>query len=178
MAKIDVANAAACLRYYGGWADKIFGQTIDTDADSLTYTRHEPIGVCGQIIPWNYPLMMWAWKVGPAVAAGNTVVIKSAEQTPLSALYAGQLVKKAGFPPGVVNVISGFGRVAGAAISSHMDVDKIAFTGSTATGRQIQVAAAKSNLKKVRTRPATSCFYLDKSLIRPLDHIGTRRQVT
>ncbi|KAJ4176681.1 aldehyde dehydrogenase (NAD(P)(+)) ald5 [Fusarium falciforme] len=149
MAKIDVANAAACLRYYGGWADKIFGQTIDTDADSLTYTRHEPIGVCGQIIPWNYPLMMWAWKVGPAVAAGNTVVIKSAEQTPLSALYAGQLVKKAGFPPGVVNVISGFGRVAGAAISSHMDVDKIAFTGSTATGRQIQVAAAKSNLKKI-----------------------------
>ncbi|EAW06814.1 aldehyde dehydrogenase family protein [Aspergillus clavatus NRRL 1] len=149
MAKVDVINAAGCLRYYGGWADKIHGQTIDTNQETLTYTRHEPVGVCGQIIPWNFPILMWAWKIGPAVAAGNVVVIKTAEQTPLSALYAAKLVKEAGFPPGVINVISGFGRVAGAAISSHMDVDKIAFTGSTLVGRTILQAAAKSNLKKV-----------------------------
>lgn len=149
MAKIDVANAAGCLRYYGGWADKIHGQTIDTNSETLSYTRHEPIGVCGQIIPWNFPLLMWAWKIGPAVAAGNTVVMKTAEQTPLSALYACKLIIEAGFPAGVINVISGFGRTAGAAISSHMDIDKVAFTGSTLVGRTILQAAAKSNLKKV-----------------------------
>ncbi|KAH8807963.1 aldehyde dehydrogenase domain-containing protein [Xylogone sp. PMI_703] len=148
-ARIDVKAAADCLRYYGGWADKITGQTIDTDPDVLAYTRHEPIGVCGQIIPWNFPILMWSWKIGPAVAAGNTVVIKTAEQTPLSGLYAAKLIKEAGFPPGVINVITGLGRVAGAAISSHMDVDKVAFTGSTAVGRLILQAAAKSNLKKV-----------------------------
>ncbi|GAD97745.1 aldehyde dehydrogenase [Paecilomyces variotii No. 5] len=148
-AKVDVANSAGCIRYYGGWADKITGQTIDTDPDNLTYTKHEAIGVCGQIIPWNFPLMMWAWKIGPAIAAGNTVVIKTAEQTPLSGLYAAKLVQEAGFPPGVINVISGFGRVAGAAISAHMDIDKVAFTGSTPVGRTILQAAAKSNLKKV-----------------------------
>ncbi|KAL3455840.1 aldehyde dehydrogenase [Aspergillus heterothallicus] len=149
MAKGDTANAIGCLRYYAGWADKIHGQTIDTNPETLTYTRHEPIGVCGQIIPWNFPLLMWSWKIGPAVAAGNTVVLKTAEQTPLSALYAAKLIKEAGFPAGVVNIISGFGRVAGAAISSHMDVDKVAFTGSTLVGRTILQAAAKSNLKKV-----------------------------
>ncbi|EEP79876.1 aldehyde dehydrogenase [Uncinocarpus reesii 1704] len=149
MAKADVANSANCIRYYGGWADKIHGKVIDTDHETLTYTRHEPVGVCGQIIPWNFPLLMWAWKVGPAVAAGNAVLIKSAEQTPLSALYMGNLVKAAGFPAGVINVLSGFGRVAGAAISSHMGIDKVAFTGSTAVGRQVLQAAAKSNLKKV-----------------------------
>lgn len=149
MAKLDIGNAAGCLRYYGGWADKIHGQTIDTNPETLSYTRHEPIGVCGQIIPWNFPLLMWSWKIGPAVAAGNTVVLKTAEQTPLSGLYAAKLIKEAGFPPGVVNVISGFGRVAGAAISSHMDIDKVAFTGSTLIGRTILQAAAKSNLKKV-----------------------------
>lgn len=149
MAKLDVANSAGCLRYYGGWADKIHGQTIDTDSGSLNYTRHEPVGVCGQIIPWNFPLLMWSWKIGPAVATGNTVVLKTAEQTPLSGLYAAKLAKEAGFPPGVINIISGFGRVAGAAIASHMDIDKVAFTGSTLVGRQILQAAAKSNLKKV-----------------------------
>jgi aldehyde dehydrogenase (NAD+) len=149
MAKIDVAGAAGSLRYYGGWADKIHGQTIDTNTETLSYTRHEAIGVCGQIIPWNFPLMMWAWKVGPAVATGNTVVLKTAEQTPLSGLYASKLIVEAGFPPGVVNVISGFGRTAGAAIASHMDIDKVAFTGSTLVGRIILQAAAKSNLKKV-----------------------------
>ncbi|KAL5338272.1 aldehyde dehydrogenase domain-containing protein [Aspergillus crustosus] len=149
MAKVDTSNSIGCLRYYAGWADKIHGQTIDTNPETLTYTRHEAIGVCGQIIPWNFPLLMWSWKIGPAIAAGNTVVLKTAEQTPLSGLYAAKLIKEAGFPPGVINIISGFGRVAGAAISSHMDIDKIAFTGSTLVGRTILQAAAKSNLKKV-----------------------------
>ncbi|EPS32996.1 Aldehyde dehydrogenase [Penicillium oxalicum] len=149
MAKGDIAAASGCLRYYGGWADKITGQTIDTNTETLSYTRHEPVGVCGQIIPWNFPILMWAWKIGPAVAAGNTVIIKTAEQTPLSGLYACKLIVEAGFPPGVINVISGFGRTAGAAISSHMDIDKVAFTGSTLVGRTILQAAAKSNLKKV-----------------------------
>ncbi|PQE11472.1 aldehyde dehydrogenase protein [Rutstroemia sp. NJR-2017a BBW] len=149
MAKGDVGMVAGCLRYYGGWADKIEGKVIDTDPDMFSYTRAEPLGVCGQIIPWNFPLLMWSWKIGPAVAAGNTVVIKTAEQTPLSALVAANLVKEAGFPPGVINIISGFGKIAGAALSAHMDVDKIAFTGSTVVGRQIMKAAAGSNLKKV-----------------------------
>jgi len=149
MAKGDVGACSGCLRYYGGWADKIEGKVIDTDPGTFNYTKKEPIGVCGQIIPWNFPLLMWAWKIGPAIAAGNTVVIKTAEQTPLSAYVAATLVKKAGFPPGVINVISGFGKVAGAAISSHMDVDKVAFTGSTVVGRQVMKAAAGSNLKKV-----------------------------
>ncbi|RHZ67320.1 aldehyde dehydrogenase family protein [Aspergillus thermomutatus] len=149
MAKGDVALSANCIRYYGGWADKIVGQTIDTNPGSLTYTRHEPVGVCGQIIPWNFPLLMWSWKIGPAISTGNTVVLKTAEQTPLSALYVAKLVKEAGFPPGVINIISGFGRVAGAAIAAHMDIDKVAFTGSTLVGRQILQVAAKSNLKKV-----------------------------
>lgn len=149
MAKGDVAAAAGCIRYYGGWADKIYGQTIDTDSGSLTYTRHEPVGVCGQIIPWNFPLLMWSWKIGPAIATGNTVVLKTAEQTPLSALYAAKLIEEAGFPPGVINIITGVGKVAGVAISLHMDIDKVAFTGSTLVGRQILQNAAKSNLKKV-----------------------------
>merc|ERR1712137_970386 len=143
MAKnVDVPSAAGCLRYYGGWADKIEGKVVDTSPDTFNYIKKEPIGVCGQIIPWNFPILMWAWKIGPAVACGNTVVIKTAEQTPLSALYAATLIKEAGFPPGVVNIISGFGKVAGAALSSHMDVDKIAFTGSTVVGRTILKAAA------------------------------------
>jgi aldehyde dehydrogenase (NAD+) len=149
IAKGDVAAAAGCIRYYGGWADKIEGKVIDTNPDTFSYTRQEPIGVCGQIIPWNFPILMWSWKIGPAIATGNTVVIKTAEQTPLSALVAANLIKEAGFPPGVINIISGFGKIAGAALSSHMDVDKIAFTGSTIVGRQIMKAAAGSNLKKV-----------------------------
>jgi aldehyde dehydrogenase (NAD+) len=149
MAMGDVGACAGCLRYYGGWADKIEGKVIDTTPDTFNYTKKEPIGVCGQIIPWNFPLLMWAWKIGPAIACGNTVVIKTAEQTPLSALVAAKLIVEAGFPPGVINVISGFGKIAGAALSSHMDVDKVAFTGSTVVGRQIMKAAAGSNLKKV-----------------------------
>jgi aldehyde dehydrogenase (NAD+) len=149
VAKGDVAASASCFRYYGGWADKIYGQTIDTDSGSLTYTRHEPVGVCGQIIPWNFPLLMFAWKIGPAIATGNTVVLKTAEQTPLSALYVATLINEAGFLPGVINIISGFGRTAGSAIATHMDIDKVAFTGSTPVGRQILRDAANSNLKKV-----------------------------
>ena len=149
MAKVDVGLSSGCLRYYGGWADKIHGKVIDTDPETFNYTRHEPVGVCGQIIPWNFPLLMWAWKIGPALATGNTVVLKTAEQTPLSGLYAATLVEKAGIPAGVVNILSGFGKTAGAAIASHMDIDKVAFTGSTVTGRTILQAASKSNLKKV-----------------------------
>jgi len=149
MAKIDVSLSSGCLRYYGGWADKIHGKVIDTDPETFNYTIHEPVGVCGQIIPWNFPLLMWAWKIGPAIATGNTVVLKTAEQTPLSGLYACTLVEKAGIPAGVINVLSGFGKTAGAAIASHMDIDKVAFTGSTVVGRTILQASAKSNLKKV-----------------------------
>uniref|UniRef100_A0A4W2H287 aldehyde dehydrogenase (NAD(+)) n=1 Tax=Bos indicus x Bos taurus TaxID=30522 RepID=A0A4W2H287_BOBOX len=146
---VDLDMVLKCLRYYAGWADKYHGKTIPIDGDYFSYTRHEPVGVCGQIIPWNFPLLMQAWKLGPALATGNVVVMKVAEQTPLTALYVANLIKEAGFPPGVVNVIPGFGPTAGAAIASHEDVDKVAFTGSTEVGHLIQVAAGKSNLKRV-----------------------------
>ena len=149
LAQNDVRMSLGCLRYYGGWADKIEGKVVDTNSDTFNYVKKEPVGVCGQIIPWNFPLLMWSWKIGPAIAAGCTVVLKTAEQTPLSALVAASLIKEAGFPKGVVNIISGFGKVAGAALSAHMDVDKVAFTGSTVVGRTILKAAASSNLKKV-----------------------------
>ncbi|XP_048412074.1 aldehyde dehydrogenase, mitochondrial-like [Stegostoma tigrinum] len=145
----DLNLVIKCLRYYAGWADKYHGKTIPLDGNYFCYTRHEPVGVCGQIIPWNFPLLMQAWKLGPALATGNVVVMKVAEQTPLTALYVANLIKEAGFPPGVVNIIPGFGETAGAAIASHMDVDKVAFTGSTEVGHLIQQAAGKSNLKKV-----------------------------
>ncbi|KAF7547071.1 hypothetical protein G7Z17_g7982 [Cylindrodendrum hubeiense] len=148
-ARGDVGAVIGTLRYYAGWADKIEGKTIDIAPDMFHYTRPEPLGVCGQIIPWNFPLLMLAWKIGPALATGNCVVMKTAEQTPLSALVFTELVRQAGFPGGVFNLISGFGKTAGAALSSHMDVDKIAFTGSTVIGRTIMKAAASSNLKKV-----------------------------
>ncbi|KAH9893866.1 aldehyde dehydrogenase [Xylariomycetidae sp. FL2044] len=149
MARGDVGAVIGCIRYYGGWADKIEGKTIDINTETFHYTRHEPIGVCAQIIPWNFPLLMLAWKIGPALATGNTVVLKTAEQTPLSALVFANLIKEAGFPAGVLNILSGLGKIAGAALSAHMDVDKVAFTGSTVVGRQIMKAAASSNLKKV-----------------------------
>jgi aldehyde dehydrogenase (NAD+) len=122
---------------------------LQTDETKLVYTRHEPIGVVGQIIPWNFPLMMWSWKIGPALATGNTIVLKPSEFTPLSALLATQLVHEAGFPAGVLNVVNGYGHTVGAAIAEHMDVDKVAFTGSTLVGRKIMEAAAKTNLKNV-----------------------------
>lgn len=120
-----------------------------TDGASLTFTRKEPIGVVGQIIPWNYPILMLSWKWGPAIATGCTSVLKPAEQTPLTALYVAQLSFEAGFPPGVLNVVPGYGPTAGAAISSHPDIRKVAFTGSVEIGRLISSAAANSNLKKV-----------------------------
>ncbi|XP_020825856.1 aldehyde dehydrogenase, mitochondrial [Phascolarctos cinereus] len=146
---VDLDMVVKCIRYYAGWADKYHGKTIPMDGDYFSYTRHEPVGVCAQIIPWNFPLLMQAWKLGPALATGNVVVMKVAEQTPLTALYVANLIKEAGFPPGVVNIIPGYGPTAGAALASHMDVDKVAFTGSTEVGSLIQVAAGSSNLKKV-----------------------------
>src|ERR1700748_352380 len=146
---VDVAKTVACYRYFAGWADKGQGKTIPIDGDFSCYTRHEPIGVVGQIIPWNYPMLMQSWKLAPALATGNTVVMKPAEQTPLSALRIGELLLEAGYPEGVVNILPGFGPTAGAALANHMDVDKIAFTGSTEVGRLIMTAAAQSNLKRV-----------------------------
>ncbi|KAL8917951.1 MAG: hypothetical protein Q9172_005620 [Xanthocarpia lactea] len=144
----DLPEVSSCLRYYAGYADKIHGTVIDTGPAKLAYTLREPLGVCGQIIPWNYPLAMAAWKLGPALACGNCVVLKAAEQTPLSILYFATLVKEAGFPPGVVNLLNGYGKDAGNAIASHEGIDKIAFTGSTATGRLIMKSAAV-NLKNI-----------------------------
>src|SRR6202167_390902 len=145
----DVALTIACYRYYAGWADKVQGKTIPIAGDYFCYTRHEPVGVVGQIIPWNFPLLMQAWKLAPALATGNTVVMKPAEQTPLTALRVAELITEAGFPDGVVNMLPGYGPTAGAAIARHMDVDKVAFTGSTEVGHLIMEAAAKSNLKRV-----------------------------
>lgn len=144
----DVEEVIAVFKYYAGWADKVHGRVISQNPKKLAYTVHEPYGVCAQIIPWNYPLLMAAWKLAPALAAGNVVVLKSSEVTPLSILYFATLFKKAGFPPGVVNIISGLGATAGKALASHLDVDKVAFTGSTATGRLVQKLAT-SNLKAV-----------------------------
>ncbi|KAJ5569819.1 uncharacterized protein N7459_009249 [Penicillium hispanicum] len=140
----DLPEAIGTIRYYGGWADKTFGQTINTTPQKFAYTLRQPIGVVGQIIPWNYPLSMATWKLGPALACGNTVVLKPAEQTPLSALLLGTLIVKAGFPPGVINIVNGYGREAGAALASHPLIDKVAFTGSTGTAREIMKMAAGS----------------------------------
>ncbi|HEX4751071.1 MAG TPA: aldehyde dehydrogenase family protein [Bryobacteraceae bacterium] len=145
----DLPLTIACYRYYAGWADKIQGKTIPISGDYFCYTRLEPVGVVGQIIPWNFPLLMQAWKLAPALACGNTVVLKVAEQTPLSALRIGELILEAGFPDGVVNILPGYGPTAGAAIARHMDVDKVAFTGSTEVGHLIMKAAAETNLKRV-----------------------------
>ena len=147
----DVGGTVEYFRYYAGWPTKILGNTVPVTVvpEIFGYTLRQPVGVCGQIIPWNYPLMMAAWKLAPALAAGCTCVLKPAEQTPLSALLLAELLLEAGVPEGVVNVVTGFGETAGAAIAAHMQVDKIAFTGSTEVGRLILQAAGKSNLKKV-----------------------------
>ena len=144
----DVPLAVDLFHYMAGWATKIEGNTIPFSPKFFAYTRREPVGVVGQIIPWNFPLLMAAWKLGPALATGCTVVLKPAEQTPLSALLLAELIAEAGFPDGVVNVVPGYGETAGAALAAHPDVDKIAFTGSTEVGRLI-VQAATGNLKKV-----------------------------
>ncbi len=144
----DVPLAVDLFRYMAGWATKIEGNTIPFSTRFFAYTLREPVGVVGQIIPWNFPLLMAAWKLGPALATGCTVVLKPAEQTPLSALLLAEMIAEAGFPNGVVNVVPGYGETAGAALASHPDVDKVAFTGSTEVGKLILQAAA-GNLKKV-----------------------------
>jgi aldehyde dehydrogenase (NAD+) len=145
----DLPLTIACYRYYAGWADKIQGKTIPVNGNYFCYTKHEPVGVVAQIIPWNFPLLMQAWKLGPALASGCTVVMKPAEQTPLTALRVGELALEAGFPEGVLNLLPGYGPTAGAALARHMDVDKVAFTGSTEVGHLIMKAAAETNLKRV-----------------------------
>ncbi|HUJ94433.1 MAG TPA: aldehyde dehydrogenase family protein [Terriglobales bacterium] len=148
---VDIPSAAANFRYMAGWATKVEGNTIPISmpgAKYFAYTLREPVGVAGQIIPWNFPLIMASWKLAPALAVGCTVVLKPAEQTPLTALRLGELIQEAGVPEGVVNIVPGYGETAGAALAAHPDVDKVAFTGSTEVGRLI-VAAATGNLKKV-----------------------------
>ncbi len=145
---IDIPAAAEAFRYYAGWATKIYGETNPSSPSMFNYTLREPVGVCGQIIPWNFPLLMAAWKIAPALACGNTVVLKPAEQTPLTALRLGELICEAGLPEGVVNILTGFGPSAGGALAAHPGVDKVAFTGSTEVGREILKASA-GNLKRL-----------------------------
>ncbi len=145
----DLPGIIKHFRYHAGWATKLRGDTVPVSVPNhFVYTIREPVGVCGCIIPWNYPLNMVAWKVAPALAAGNTVILKPAEETPLTALWIAELALEAGFPPGVLNVVTGMGETAGAALVAHHGVDKIAFTGSTAVGRKI-VAASAGNLKRI-----------------------------
>ena len=146
---LDVPRTAATFRYFGGMADKVEGRVIPVDAGFLNYVTREPIGVVGQIVPWNFPLMFTSWKMGPALAAGNTVVLKPAELTPLTTLRIARLMADVGIPPGVVNIVPGYGNVAGQYLAEHPGIDKIAFTGSTAVGRKI-VQASAENLKRVQ----------------------------
>src|SRR5713226_9508829 len=145
---VDLPQVVENFEYFAGWATKIEGETIPVPGRMFNYTLREPLGVCGQIIPWNFPLLMAAWKLAPALAAGNTIVLKPAEQTPVTAMELGKLIQEAGFPEGVVNIVPGFGETAGAALASHPGIDKIAFTGSTEVGKLIAKAAA-DNLTKV-----------------------------
>jgi aldehyde dehydrogenase (NAD+) len=145
---VDIPQAVATFRYYAGWVNKLTGETNPTDPGYFNFTLREPVGVCGQIIPWNFPLLMAAWKLGPALACGNTVVLKPAEQTPLTALRLGELLLEAGVPEGVVNIVPGYGETAGAAIVRHPQIDKVAFTGSTEVGKLIQRESAET-LKRV-----------------------------
>ncbi|HBL17696.1 MAG: betaine-aldehyde dehydrogenase [Elusimicrobia bacterium GWA2_69_24] len=147
-AEFDVADAANCLEFYGGLATKIHGETMQVPANSLSYVVREPVGVCGQVIPWNYPLLMSAWKLAPALAAGNTAVLKPSELTPLTALELGRILTESGAPAGVVNIVTGPGPGPGEALAESPKVDKVAFTGGTATGRKVMIAASRS-LKKL-----------------------------
>jgi aldehyde dehydrogenase (NAD+) len=146
---LDVPRTVLCFRYFGGMADKLEGSVIPVDAGFLNYVDREPIGVVGQIVPWNFPLMFVSWKLGPALAAGNTVVMKPSEITPLSTLRIGELIKQVGIPDGVVNIVTGYGNTAGQRIAEHEEIGKVCFTGSTAIGRSI-VRASAGNLKKVQ----------------------------
>jgi len=179
---VDLPLVVQCYRYYAGWADKIVGQTISPGgpvaggANHFCYTRHEPVGVVGQIIPWNFPLLMQAWKLGPALAAGCTVVLKPAEQTPLTALRVGELLIEAGMPKGVVNILPGYGPTAGGAMTRHPDIDKIAFTGSTEVGHIVMEACSKS-MKRITMElggKSPMVVFADCDLQRAVDsaHVG------
>jgi betaine-aldehyde dehydrogenase len=146
---LDVPRTAACFRYFGGMADKFQGDVVPVEAGFLNYLLREPVGVVGQVVPWNFPLMFTSWKMAPALAAGNTIVMKPAEITPLSSLKIAELMSQAGMPDGVVNIVPGLGHVAGQYIAEHPGIAKVAFTGSTATGRRV-VQASAGNLKKVQ----------------------------
>ncbi|KAH8790763.1 aldehyde dehydrogenase [Hyaloscypha finlandica] len=146
--QMDVPNAVEHLRYFAGWADKIDGKSLRIP-NGFAWTQREPIGVCATIVPWNAPLMITIWKLAPAIAAGNVLIIKTAELTPLYGIKLAQLVLEAGFPAGVIQILTGLGTVTGKAMSQHMEISKLAFTGSGAVGRQIMIEAARSNLKKV-----------------------------
>jgi aldehyde dehydrogenase (NAD+) len=148
-AAADIPLSIKVMRYYAGWADKIQGKTFPVQGPFHGYTRPEPVGVCGQIIPWNFPLLMAIWKLGPCLATGSVSVLKPAEQTPLTALRLGELIMEAGFPAGVVNILPGYGPSAGRALAQHKDVDKVAFTGSTEVGLEIMRTAHVNNLKRV-----------------------------
>src|ERR1700677_3281463 len=148
LARGMVSGAVDTFRYYAGWATKIYGETNPSDPSIFNYTLREPVGVCGQIIPWNGPIAMLAWKIAPSLACGNVSILKPAEQTPLTALRIGELIMEADLPEGVVQIITGYGETAGAAIATHPDIDKVAFTGSTEVGKLILQASA-GNLKRV-----------------------------
>jgi betaine-aldehyde dehydrogenase len=146
---LDVPRTAAAYRYFGGIADKHEGSVIPVEQGFLNYVQHEPIGVAGSIVPWNFPLMFTSWKLGPALAAGNTTVLKASELTPMTSLRLAELFAEVGFPPGVVNIVPGYGNTAGARLAEHPDVGKVSFTGSTETGRRV-VAASAGNLKRLQ----------------------------
>jgi len=169
----DVASSINCFRYHAGWCDKIHGKVVPVDGEFFAYTRYEPIGVIGQIIPWNVPLVMFSWKIAPALACGNTVVMKPSEETSLTALHMCSLIKEAGIPAGVVNVVPGYGSTVGSAISNHMDIDKIAFTGSLPVGRIVMKAAANSNLKgcKLELGGKSPCIVFPDADINAAAHI-------
>ncbi|TFY79110.1 hypothetical protein EWM64_g4902 [Hericium alpestre] len=149
LAGLEIDQAISVVEYYAGWADKVQGSVIETTEANLAYTRREPLGVVCAIIPWNFPLSQVTWKLGPALCTGNAFILKPSEVSPVCPLRLASLIHEAGFPPGVVNVLAGYGITAGRAMTEHMDVDKIAFTGSTLTGRRVMEAAARTNLKKV-----------------------------
>ncbi len=146
---VDIPSAANCIRWYGEAVDKIYDEVAPTGPNALATITREPMGVVGAIVPWNFPLLMASWKIGPVLASGNSLVLKPSEKSPLTALRVAELAVEAGLPPGVFNVVPGFGHTAGKALAAHMDVDCIAFTGSTATGKVVMQLAAQSNLKKV-----------------------------
>ncbi|GAB1605960.1 omega-crystallin [Argonauta hians] len=153
----DMVSCVQALRYFAGWADKNMGQSIPVDGDFLSYTKHEPVGICGLIIPWNFPMLAMISRMAPALCCGNCVIIKPAEQTPLTALHCASLVKEAGFPPGVMNVVPGYGTVCGQSISSHNDITKVTFIGSTEVGKLIMQASGNSNLKRCSLELSGKC---------------------